>query len=211
MRNFLIRIKRLIVKARDFVCIPYYAFRLALNGVKYDWTWHLYGMPHIRQAERGALRIGRRFTACSDAWHNALGTFQPVMIRTVLPGARLEIGDDVGVSGCVISAAKSIKIGNRVMIGSGALIMDSDYHPLNPIDRRFASTKGKCLPVVIGDDVFIGARAVITKGVTIGEAAVIAAGAVVVKDAAPWTIVGGNPAREIGTVPRTAGVAHDLC
>ena len=53
----------------------------------------------------------------------------------------------------------------------------------------------KSLPIVIGDDVFIGARCIITKGVTIGNGAVIGAGSVVTRDVPPNTIVAGNPAR----------------
>jgi maltose O-acetyltransferase len=52
-------------------------------------------------------------------------------------------------------------------------------------------------PVEIGDDVWIGARAVLLPGVKVGDGAVIAAGAIVTKEVAPYTIVGGNPARVI--------------
>ena len=175
-----------------------------MNGVRYDVTWHFRGLPLIRVGHGGCVSIGKRFTACSKPWWNALGVSQKAMLRTVAPGAKLIVGDDVGVSGCTISAAKSITIGDRVMVGSGALIMDSDYHPLDPLLRRDGCNKGNSRPVVIKDDAFIGARAIVCKGVTIGEAAVVAAGAVVTKDVPPWTIVGGNPAVEIGKVPRKA-------
>lgn len=200
-----IKIKMVILMTLAKFLAPYYQMRCWLNGIRYDRSWHFLGTPHLRRGHGGRIRIGKNFTACSLPWRNALGVQQPVMCRTVAPGAELVIGDDVGMSGCTVSAAKSIQIGNRVTIGSGALIMDSDYHPLNPLDRQRSSTKGKCRPVVIRDDVFIGARAIITKGVTIGEAAVVAAGAVVVHDVEPWTIAGGNPAKKIGDVPRSAG------
>lgn len=188
-----------------FLDVPFklfYWLSCRANGVKYDWSWELRGKPILRAGRNGRVSIGKRFTACSVSWRSTLGVLQPVIVRTVSPGAEICIGDDVGMSGCTVSAAKSITIGSRVMIGSGALIMDSDYHPLNPVERQKRSTKGNSRAVVIADDVFIGARAIITKGVKIGEAAVVSAGAVITKDVAPWTIVGGNPAREIGKVPR---------
>jgi putative colanic acid biosynthesis acetyltransferase WcaF len=51
--------------------------------------------------------------------------------------------------------------------------------------------------IMIGSDVFIGAKALVLPGVTVGDGAVIGAGSVVTKDVAPWTIVGGNPAKFI--------------
>ena len=197
-------LKRVVMQMMAKFAMPWHWLCCALNGISYDRSWKFIGMPRLRTGYGGCIMIGKRFSATSKPWRNALGVFQPVMVRTVAPGAEVVIGDDVGMSGCTVSAAKSIRIGDRVMIGSGALIMDSDYHPLNPIERQHSSTKGNCRPVIIKDDAFIGARAIVCKGVTIGEAAVVAAGAVVTKDVAPWTIVGGNPAREIGKVPREA-------
>ena len=68
-------------------------------------------------------------------------------------------------------------------------------HPLNPTERNSGVEYGK--PVTIGDNVWIGGRAVINPGVTIGDNVVIASGAVVVKDVPDNVVVGGNPARII--------------
>ena len=102
------------------------------------------------------------------------------------------------MSGCSITAEERISIGNRVTIGSGVLIMDTDAHSIVPGERK--SGLGRTAPIIIEDDVFIGARAIVLKGVHVGRGAVIGAGAVVVNDVATMTIVGGNPARTIGTV-----------
>ena len=81
------------------------------------------------------------------------------------------------------------------------MILDNDFHPLDPTQRRLHPTAGAaCSPVHIGSDVFIGARALVLKGVSIGDGAVVGAGAVVVKSVPPGAIVGGNPARVIGSV-----------
>jgi len=129
--------------------------------------------------------------------YNSIGVFQPVLINAFGKGSVIEIGDDVGISGCSITAHRRITIGNRVLIGSGVLITDSDAHPINPAFRQDAHYIG-IAPVEIGDDVFLGARAIILKGVHIGNGAVVGAGAVVTKDVPPFAIVAGNPAREIG-------------
>ena len=125
---------------------------------------------------------------------NSLGVFQPVILKVVRPTARLDFGDDVGISGASISASESITIGHRVLIGSGALITDSDAHPLNPSEREDHSNTAVA-PVVIEDDVFIGARSIILKGVTIGRGSVIGAGSVVSKDIPANVVAAGNPCR----------------
>jgi len=169
---------------RDFIFC--FVHRLAWRP-----DWRFYGLPII--CHRGSIQIGRRFTACSDPRYNSLGVFQRVTLK-VGRNAELIIGDDVGVSGCTISVSCSIRIGDRVLLGSGCMIADSDAHPLYPMDRRFDQTKTASKPVIIEDDVFIGARAIILKGVHIGRGSVVGAGAVVTRDVPPMTVVAGNPA-----------------
>ena len=60
----------------------------------------------------------------------------------------------------------------------------------------------KMMPVIIKDKVWLGAKVIVLKGVTIGEGAVVGAGSVVVNDVPPWTLVAGNPARVIRALPR---------
>ena len=143
--------------------------------------------------------IGERFSARSKSEGNSIGVFQPVIITAWGAESVVEIGDDVGISGCSITALQRVAIGNRVLVGAGALIMDSDAHPLHPEDRlRGASPTNS--PVEIADDVFIGARAIILKGVRIGQGAVIGAGAVVTSDVPAFMIAAGNPARAVAEV-----------
>ncbi len=87
-----------------------------------------------------------------------------------------------------------VTIGHNVQIGPNVDIYTVN-HPLNPIGRR--KYLAKALPVKIGNDVWIGGKATITPGVTIGNNVVIAAGAVVVDDVPDNSLVGGVPAKVI--------------
>lgn len=189
---------KLILQILDVAQVPRNALFCILHGLRPDLTWRFYGLPWVRVGGRGSsIRIGRRFHAVSKISHNSFGIIQRVVIRTVGHGARIVIGDDVGVSGCTISAKASIRIGDRVLIGSGVVVTDQDAHPVDPVARR-AGAVCKAAPVVVEDDVFIGARAIILKGVTIGRGSTIGAGAVVAKSLPPYSVAVGNPARIIG-------------
>jgi acetyltransferase-like isoleucine patch superfamily enzyme len=163
----------------------------------YRFDTRLLGYPCVRN--RGTIRVGRNVVLCSRQGGNTIGVQQAVRL-TVSRGGRLSIGDGTGISGSSIYAAREISIGARVRIGSGCLVMDNDAHPLDPVDRD-AGRPPATAPVRIEDDAFVGARSIVLKGVTIGRAAVVGAGSVVTKDVSPFTIVAGNPARAIGSVP----------
>lgn len=131
-------------------------------------------------------------------------TFNPLVSnnRTCLASnknASLLIGDNVGISSSVIWSHKSITIGNRVSIGAMCTIIDSDCHSLNYKDRGTSfDLKNKIdSPIVVGDDVLIGTRSIILKGVTIGPRSIIGAGSVVVKDIPADCIAAGNPCKVI--------------
>ena len=95
---------------------------------------------------------------------------------------------------CLLLDVCPIKIGNNAMLAPGVHIYTAT-HPLNPTERNSGYEYGK--PVNIGDNVWIGGRAVICPGVTIGNNVVVAAGAVVTKDIPSNVVVGGNPAKVI--------------
>lgn len=153
--------------------------------------------PILERAEGSQIRIGARAVLCSDPAGTALGVRAPVILRTLAPGATIDIGDDTGISGGVICAAKLVQIGRRCLIGADCMIFDTDFHQRDPNNRRYAKPDWARIsrPVIIGDDVFLGARATITKGVTIGNGAIVGAGAVVTRDVPAGAIVAGNPAR----------------
>ncbi len=112
----------------------------------------------------------------------------------------LTIGDHTFVGHLVsFACSASITIGKDCLIAAGVQISDYDGHPVDAARRRAGDPTPPegIRPVVIGDDVWIGASAIILKGVTIGGRSIIGAGAVVTRDVPPDTVVAGNPARVV--------------
>ncbi|HST06296.1 MAG TPA: acyltransferase [Chloroflexia bacterium] len=99
---------------------------------------------------------------------------------------------------CSLDGRGGLTIGDHVNVSPGVWIL-TDSHDMNdPLFREVLA------PVTIGNYVWIGSRAMILPGVTIGEGAVVAAGAVVTTNVEPYVVVGGVPARPIGTRSRNA-------
>lgn len=101
------------------------------------------------------------------------------------------MADDVSVGDCTeIHVGESVHIGSGTLIAWDCCVMDRDYHCIDGIKEHTA-------PINIGENVWIGCNAIILKGVTIGDGAVVGAGAVVTHDIPAHTMVAGNPARVI--------------
>ena len=95
---------------------------------------------------------------------------------------------------CVVLDAAPVRIGDDCLLAPGVHL----YTSTHPFDRAVrASGVESALAITIGHGVWIGGRAVVNPGVTIGDGAIVASGSVVVRDVPPMTLVGGNPAREI--------------
>lgn len=112
-------------------------------------------------------------------------------------GASLTIGNHVGMSSTRIWTHESVTIGDHVKIGACVLIMDTDAHPMDYLTRRSSGLGTKSAPIVIEDDVWIGAHSIILKGVRIGARSVIGAGSVVTKSIPSDSVAAGNPCRVI--------------
>lgn len=129
--------------------------------------------------EQSQLKVHGSFTVYSNA------------DISIHKGAVLEIGSGFANHGARIHCFNFIKIGNQVYIGDDVAIRDSDGHEIIDSERPVS------MPIVIMDHVWIGAKATILKGVTIGEGAVVAAGAVVTKDVPAHSLVAGVPAKVV--------------
>lgn len=134
----------------------------------------------------------------------------------VYPYARkLQIGNNCYIGkNTIIRTGDELIIGNDVLISHNVTIMDTDSHEIDHLERAASfkqmvqyghpAQKGnvKAKPIYIHDHVWIGYNCSILKGVIIGEGAIIAAGSVVTKNVEPFTMVAGNPARFIKTLPQ---------
>lgn len=123
------------------------------------------------------------------------------------PGGKISVGKYTTIRfKSEIESAESVSIGDYVIISNYVLITDNDSHPTSPEDRmklslapegselwswKYANRK----PVVIEDNVWIGRRAMILKGVRIGKGSIVASGAIVTKDVPPYSLAYGNPAK----------------
>lgn len=117
--------------------------------------------------------------------------------------AQLLLGSGFTNNGASIVCFAEISIGHDVAIGPEVYIRDSDSHVIS--DSSGPATQ----PITIGDHVWIGARAMVLKGVTINDGAIVAAGAIVTKDVPPETLVAGAPARVIRTATWTHGISEE--
>jgi acetyltransferase-like isoleucine patch superfamily enzyme len=153
------------------------------------------GRPMIGIASGATVIFGDGVQIYSSTRANPLGLFQPCVLRALQPGARLILGAEVGLSGAVICAGESIEIGDQTILGAGAMVLDNDFHQPSGEWAWSDDTKTGARPIKIGRGVFIGARAIILKGVTIGDRATIGAGAIVTRDVPERHIAAGNPAR----------------
>lgn len=137
-------------------------------------------------------------------------------LQTFWNGGSIRVGSHCYVGqGTRIWSQVSVLIGNHVLISHLVDIHDTDSHPISADARRVDAlgiletgiyhtpTETISEPIVIEDDVWIGAKAIILKGVTIGRGAIIAAGSVVTRDVEPFAIVAGNPARVVGSSPQS--------
>ena len=151
------------------------------------------GRPIFLPRLGGRISIGKNFTALSNSNANPVGIYHRVIISALGKNVVVKIGNNVGISGVSINSRNSITIGNNVIIGGGAAIWDTDFHPADYEVRKVFPNQGKSSPIFIGNDVFIGARVIILKGVSIGDRSVISAGTVVNKSVPKDSIVFGNP------------------
>ena len=143
------------------------------------------------------IQIGDNCKFVSHSRFNMVGVNKKVSI-SVGKNAVLKIGKSCGFTGTSIVANNSIIIGDYCNFGGNTFIWDTDFHPLDFEDRRIHRIeKIKTKPIIIGDDVFVGANSIILKGVNLGNRAIVGAGSVVTKNIPAEEVWAGNPAKFI--------------
>lgn len=156
------------------------------------------GMANIFISKKGIVNVGKGLTLRSGD-RRGIGNGATTKI-IVSSGAELTIGDHVGMTNVCLLCQNKIEIGDYVLLGADVMVMDSNFHDTDwkgRMDGAHGINGAKTAPVKIGDNVFIGTRSIICKGVTVGARSIIAAGSVVVRDIPEDCIAGGNPCKII--------------
>jgi len=168
------------------------------NGVEFS-VFQTVGVPFVSVARGASCVIGSGFSMNNRTEGNPIGRVHKCIIF-VDQGARVVIGENVGISSAALVAHNEIIIENDVKIGGGVCVYDTDFHALDA-DVRNDSIKDRqnkvTKPVRICKGAFVGAHSTILKGVTIGENAVIGACSVVTKNVPAGEVWAGNPAKNI--------------
>ena len=147
-------------------------------------------LPYITGSGRIVIGSGVRLSGKSSIGFSNRLAHRPELV----------LGDGTFIGhGCSFSIGRSIKIGRNCLLAGGVRLADLDGHPTDAIERRsgLPSTPENIRRIEIGDDVWIGARASVLKGVKIGDRSIVGSDAVVTKDVPPDVVVAGNPARVV--------------
>lgn len=193
-------------EVRRLLALPYIRLMFHLRGLHWGKRWRVFGMPIIQRCRGSSIVLGDDLSLRSWPASNPLAPNHPVVLATRTRGAVIRVGNDCGFTGATLVAAERIEIGNHVLLGANVTITDTDFHPIDPAERRVAINNGRHKPVVLEDDVFVGMGSIILKGVTLGRASVVGAGSVVTGDVPPRVLVAGNPARIIRNLQAPDGV-----
>lgn len=179
---------------RRFLSLPVgFVFKYFYN-IKFGGEAKFIGLPVFKG--KGCISIGNNCVLVSLKLANPIGLYRPCIIEAINEQSSIVIGNNFSASGVCIVSEKSITIGDNVSIGANATIIDTDFHPINVIERN-KSGLAFSEEIKIEDDVWIGMNAVILKGVTIHQGAVIGANAVITKSVPAGARAVGNPARII--------------
>lgn len=155
------------------------------------------GSSVIRTRHKGEILIGSKVRFVSRRKVNVTGLTNPTILDTRW-GGRIVVGDQSGFSSVVVSSKSKIEIGKRCLFGGNVRLFDHDFHA---VESKYRGTSEDCRhtrskEILIGDDCFIGANAMILKGTRIGDRSIVAAGSVVFGlDIPPDSLVRGNPAK----------------
>lgn len=141
--------------------------------------------PRCRFWRPRGIAIGERTTLEGEVW-----------LKLAAPQARLEVGAYTFFGqGCHVNVLERVEIGAHCLFGPRCVIVDHN-HGILP-ERRIDEQPCVAKPIHVGDDVWMGAGAVVLPGVSIGSGAVVGAQSVVTRDVPPMAVVAGNPARVI--------------
>jgi acetyltransferase-like isoleucine patch superfamily enzyme len=157
------------------------------------------GVPILNQPilmiGEGTIKFGNNIfigTNCSPYFYNTYAYFEA---RT--KESNIQIDDEVWANNnlCIISNCAGVYIGKNTLIGYNVEILDSDFHEINPNNRKTGNPKSE--KIIIGNNVWLGSNVKVLKGVRIGDNTIISSGSIVTKSIPSNVIAGGIPAKII--------------
>lgn len=172
-------------------------WELSIIGVTWSPPLVLYGRPFVSRFPGSVIKWGKSVQLNSSRRANPLGGEKPCILRTMSKQAQIILGDHVGLSNSTIVAGNQIEIGSHTILGAGCMILDNDFHALADDSTWRTEYVTNSRPIRIGQGCFLGARAMVLKGVVLGDHVVVGAGSVVTRNAPSRTLVAGNPAKVI--------------
>lgn len=149
-----------------------------------SWLYSTFALRHFQSRRPRGLAVGRNTGVYIHSFFD------------VGPDGVVEIGDFCTISGPTFSTDSRIQVGDRVLISEEVVI--ADHFAAVPPSAAGRAPCGTTDPILIGDDCWIGSRAVILSGARLGTGVIVGAGAVVDFEVPPYAIVAGNPARVVG-------------
>ncbi len=180
-----------------WLAYPRLRLLFAVNGIAWGRGWRLFGAPIVQKYRGSLMQFGDGLSLRSATRANPMAPNHPVVLATLRPDAVLSAGARFAMTGGCLCAAELVQIGDDVVVGANAIIVDTDFHPLEAGQRLVAGNDGMCAPTIIEDGVFVGMNAMILKGSRIGRCSVIGAGSVVSGEIPAGVVAAGNPARVI--------------
>lgn len=168
------------------------------RNIKFSSFVKVKGFPSIQIFNKAKLILKHNVTLNSSNYDYHINMYKSVKLFAYGSGAVIEIGSNTRIHGSCIHARKQVKIGENCLIAANCNIMDSNGHEIlveSPESRLIKMDEP--IPIIIKDNVWIGANSIILPGVTIGKNSIIAAGSIVTKRVPENVIFGGNPAKLI--------------
>ena len=209
IKYYIVRLLRGTRSLRMIYFISITRLKFKLNDVKFGRNMQVYTKFFLNKAPGSKISIGDDFIYTNGDAFNPLCRNIVGCMYTAFPHSQITIGNGTGISSACLWANSSITIGNHVNIGGDCILMDSDAHNLDYRVRKAKGEKGKMsedvltaktAPIIIEDDVLIGTRCIILKGVTIGARSVIGSGSIVTKSIPSDCIAAGNPCKVIRSI-----------
>ena len=179
------------IKISQILWTFFLKINLKSQKIRFGKNLKTYGKTIVIKYPGSELSFGQNLRFRSQFRSNSVGLYRRNILSTLTKEAKIQIGNNSGFSGVAISAAKSVIIGDNVMVGANVTITDTDWHPIR------VGESVKTDSIFIGNNVWIGLNSTILKGVEIGDNTVIGANSLVIHSIAANSIAAGNPCRVV--------------